>query len=1127
MPTGQDVASSAQSVAFSGISLAQATPDLEALQLADVDRFVFRGSETSPRWRPADELAGSVPASSVMQLADTSDMLSDGQFVYGPNVGSFDIATYLESVGSPLLPYADVLEDWCRYASVNPRVVLTLIQLRSGLVRPGADAQNVERLIGYGEGSFEAEVRRLTTELALNFYDHLYKHGGRSGKPASPAGSRTLLLADGQAVNWPASSSSGTYALAGTVASLATSQEFVQFVSPFDARGFMSVYASLFAPDNPLDQSNRIVSSSAPPGNLLQFPFPVNQTWQFNGMHNWNGSGIYYGRPYSSIDFMTSANNCSAPPSNDWAVAAAGGKLSYPNSGKSCWMQIDHGSGWTTSYYHLRNTVSAGSVSRNDKVGTIGCETCIGGGADWPHVHFSLLYNGSYFDLDNVELTGWTMHPGSNGDYTTGYIERSGVVKPPYTVVKNDYEAGGDSGDVAGFVKNARSGVVVSNANVTFTGGGITRSTNTYSNGWYLFAGVPAGSALITASRSDVGAGSVAVQVVKNSSVGAPDILLYPVCLAVNAQSGSRSRPDTCIMPTSTPVPDPTSTPPATSCPTDGRPGIYFYRDQNYQGACHFSTRDVADFANTSVGDNALSSMRVVGSWEVKIFENRNFGGRYDVLGHDEPNLDIRSLGGQYSSAKITNTTSTCPTDGSLGVYFYSSKNYGERCTFSTTDIADFGQTAIGDNSLSSIRFIGNWEAKIYEDVNFGGRYDVIGDDDPNLDIRSLGEQYSSVKIKSVVVPPTNTPTPTLTPAPHAVELLGPSVNNGGFEAGSMSGWTQSGGSFDVANDAPHSGAYYCKGTSATEAYFYKDLNLDAYAAKIDAGLASAYFGAWTHNGNSEWYRFMVRFLNQTGTELGLFDTGWAHDGESHYIHPSGSMPLIPQGSRSVRIEIHAKRTSGSYTDMDTDDVSFVLQYWDMPPTATPTPTPTSVSGGFGISVNGGSLYTVSDVVTLTLSAPSAVSMRLSNDGGFADNQWQPFAATKSWQLSSYGSYVLPRYVFVWFRDNQARVFGPYFDEIVLDPVSPTGSVAIMGVAGTNVVLALVAYDDNSGVGDMRIADNGGMANSSWQPYYPQVTWSSGSEFVYAQFRDRAGNMSSLVTVRSIRPMVYLPLITR
>ena len=55
-------------------------------------------------------LAGVAPGP--LLQAGVEDPISDGQFVWGPNVGKFDIGAYLAQRGSPLAPYAPDLALW-------------------------------------------------------------------------------------------------------------------------------------------------------------------------------------------------------------------------------------------------------------------------------------------------------------------------------------------------------------------------------------------------------------------------------------------------------------------------------------------------------------------------------------------------------------------------------------------------------------------------------------------------------------------------------------------------------------------------------------------------------------------------------------------------------------------------------------------------------------------------------------------------------------------------------------------------------------------------------------------------------------------------------------------------------
>ncbi|MGB6896688.1 MAG: LamG-like jellyroll fold domain-containing protein, partial [Dehalococcoidia bacterium] len=209
---------------------------------------------------------------------------------------------------------------------------------------------------------------------------------------------------------------------------------WLEKVAASNPDGFASVFGAMFPETDPIDGSNQIDPPGPPPVDLLQFPFPLGATWYFNGPHSWHGGD--WPPPYSSMDFFSGGGTCSSPPYL-YSVAAAHGEASRPG-GYDCWLEINHGNGWTTSYYHLLNMHSGGVIDQNGSLGTIACETCAGGFATGPHLHFSLKYNGAYASLEGVTLSGWTVRVGPE-PYDTGYIERDGQVLDPYSQVVNDY----------------------------------------------------------------------------------------------------------------------------------------------------------------------------------------------------------------------------------------------------------------------------------------------------------------------------------------------------------------------------------------------------------------------------------------------------------------------------------------------------------------------------------------------------------------------------------------------------------------------------------------------------------------------------------------------------------------
>lgn len=397
-----------------------------ALLLLIVAFGTFAGSARAGGRTPLDHMS--------LQGQSIEEVLSDGQFVYGPNALDFDMEAFLRSHDSPLIKHVQALQDWSMYASINPRVVLTLIEIRSGLVT-GDSPRDLDDPIGYPGLDFSEEIEKLVVELGLDFYAHLYSYGSRSGRnEPSSQGAVALPLSDGSEIQVPSRIPSGTAAVLQRLADLPAQGDVHTLAVDSLAAEFLTTYAALFPEDDPLDSSNSINPSSPPPTTLFQFPFPLGSSWWFSGAHSWNGGG--YGPPYSSMDFGTAGNTCESPPTHLWAVAAAWG-VGYHPYGYSCWYRISHGNGWETSYYHLLRVRGDGGAARNDPIGTIGCETCAGGFATGPHVHFSLLYNGAYYDLQGTRLSGWRIDVGS-GSYYDGYIERDGVRLYPYNTVFND-----------------------------------------------------------------------------------------------------------------------------------------------------------------------------------------------------------------------------------------------------------------------------------------------------------------------------------------------------------------------------------------------------------------------------------------------------------------------------------------------------------------------------------------------------------------------------------------------------------------------------------------------------------------------------------------------------------------
>jgi LasA protease len=83
------------------------------------------------------------------------------------------------------------------------------------------------------------------------------------------------------------------------------------------------------------------------PSSQLSLPWAPGQSWMLTGgPHGWGGGKKEWKqRPWSALDFA----------GGDGRVRAAREGLVYLPCGETTWIQIRHGDGWVTDYYHLTN----------------------------------------------------------------------------------------------------------------------------------------------------------------------------------------------------------------------------------------------------------------------------------------------------------------------------------------------------------------------------------------------------------------------------------------------------------------------------------------------------------------------------------------------------------------------------------------------------------------------------------------------------------------------------------------------------------------------------------------------------------------------------------------------------
>ncbi len=349
------------------------------------------------------------------RLADvgpSEKLLPDSEVVYSPHAAEFDILgfaasqpgylnRYTEYVGGRTRTGPEVVALVARDNSINPRLLLGLLELQSGWVtNPARPFGNAWRYpMGHVDPSEPGLYRQLTwlaNELGEGYY------GWRAGTLVE------LTFADGTTVRLAPELNAGTVALQRY---LSLGRDLAEWQQSLGADGFMSIYMRFFG--DPWANEYLLFEPGVEQPPLI-LPFPPGHIWAFTGGPHgaWEREAAW-----AALDFAPSTATGGCEVSDDWAVAAAPAivvrngvvVLDLDGDGREQ-------TGWTLIYLHIADegSVDVGAlVEAGDRIGHPSCE---GGIATGTHLHLVRKYNGEWILADGplpFDLGGWVAHAGA------------------------------------------------------------------------------------------------------------------------------------------------------------------------------------------------------------------------------------------------------------------------------------------------------------------------------------------------------------------------------------------------------------------------------------------------------------------------------------------------------------------------------------------------------------------------------------------------------------------------------------------------------------------------------------------------------------------------------------------
>lgn len=362
----------------------------------------------------------------VLLTSPSFKIIPDNELVYGPATKEFDISAFANEYGGFLVTYREEVEGQSltgpevvslvahRY-SVNPRLLLAILEYRAGWVSRSDVADN-GFVLGYGEGeSLYEQLGWAANELNWGYY-------GRA-----EGGLNTFTLGDGTRLAYAADINDGT---AGVQRMLGAHDgaTYEAWQADVGLNGLFATYERLFG--NPFAYTMEPLwpeTLAQPP---LQLPWTKGESWHFTGGPH---GGWASGAAWAALDFAPPEDELGVCQSDYWVTAMADGIVTRSEFGAVV-VDLDGdeftGTGWVVIYMHLENrdrVVTGTFVQTGDRLGHPSCE---GGFSSAKHLHVARTYNGRWVAADGsipFEMSGWRSQ-GLGREYD-GQLIRGGIVK--------------------------------------------------------------------------------------------------------------------------------------------------------------------------------------------------------------------------------------------------------------------------------------------------------------------------------------------------------------------------------------------------------------------------------------------------------------------------------------------------------------------------------------------------------------------------------------------------------------------------------------------------------------------------------------------------------------------------
>jgi murein DD-endopeptidase MepM/ murein hydrolase activator NlpD len=375
-----------------------------------------------------------IPPASANELATNFRIIPDSEIVNGPAVKDFDIASIVWQFNGKLSGYqeeiadgtvlsgAEIVQRVANEQSVNPRLLLALVEHQSGCLRSRNEDCDLEK---YPLGLINSKQQGLYKQLSWAANELLRGSG---------LWEKSLLavwtLADGDVMRIDASINAGTAGLQHLFSLIQGKSDWKQTVSE---TGFYQTFNQLFGYPFAFSVDPLLPKTLVQPELIL--PLAEGDVWLLTSGPHWSWGT---GSAWAALDF--------APPgedddygcyNSDAPVLAAADGLVVRSEGSAVVIDLDgdgyEQTGWTLNYFHISNASRIPTGTRVATGDVIGISSCEGGVTNGTHFHIARRYNGVWIEAGGevpFNLGGWVA--ASYGTVYDGSLTREGVTVEAY-----------------------------------------------------------------------------------------------------------------------------------------------------------------------------------------------------------------------------------------------------------------------------------------------------------------------------------------------------------------------------------------------------------------------------------------------------------------------------------------------------------------------------------------------------------------------------------------------------------------------------------------------------------------------------------------------------------------------